>query len=36
MKTPRGVIEEIMATEKKFRGEIEQYDDLTLLAVMRK
>lgn len=36
IKKPRNVIDSIMKAEKEFRGELEQYDDLTLLAVMRK
>jgi len=34
-KSPQSVIESIVKAEKEYRGKIEQYDDLTLLAVMR-
>jgi len=34
-KTPKSIIDSIIKTENKFRGNLEQYDDLTLLAVQR-
>ncbi len=34
-KTPEAIINSIVKAEKEYRGKIEQYDDLTLLAVMR-
>jgi len=34
--TPEGMITHIMNVERKYRGDFPQYDDLTLLAVMRK
>ncbi|MBN2546326.1 MAG: SpoIIE family protein phosphatase [Spirochaetes bacterium] len=35
-KTPKEVIEDLIDAEKLFRGENEQYDDLTILGIMRK
>lgn len=35
-KKPRHMVEYILEREKEFRGENEQYDDITLLAIMRK
>ncbi|HBI38664.1 MAG TPA: hypothetical protein DDY71_13560 [Spirochaetia bacterium] len=34
-KTAEGVISHLMQTERKYRGNMEQYDDLTILAVRR-
>ncbi|MCG8569185.1 MAG: SpoIIE family protein phosphatase [Spirochaetes bacterium] len=36
VKIPERFINDLMKVEKEFRGELEQYDDLTVLAVMRK
>ncbi len=36
VKTPEAVIRELIEAEGKFRGDIEQYDDLTILGIMRK
>ncbi|OHD14036.1 MAG: hypothetical protein A2086_06325 [Spirochaetes bacterium GWD1_27_9] len=35
-KTPKEIITDLVTTENKFRGNLEQYDDLTIMAVRRK
>jgi serine phosphatase RsbU (regulator of sigma subunit) len=36
IKNPQEIIKELIRTEKDYRGDIEQYDDLTILGIQRK
>jgi serine phosphatase RsbU (regulator of sigma subunit) len=36
IKTPKAIINNLVHAEKQFRGEVEQYDDLTILGIKRK